>query len=452
MDDYNVNVLSEAKNEYSSRLVTILSPLMIEGVKSIFDEACKLCLDNDENEKYLMTFQNFLSRVPKWNSNIIDEETKRIITQSKCSYLEDLLTCVHITQLKILTSIRVSQKQKKIDINIPKLNIFIHKCYISFARKIYSNVYLFEKDIMPLAFQKNMRETELICQESILRVIRDNMPVETILRAYIDQTVDEEIIEETIEKTVEESQDKTENVQNTDQTPTIENKIKPDIVKTEEINKEMNTVEKPKLESVTSEKKEAEQTKEKEAEQTKEKEAEQTKEKEAEQTKEKEAEQAKVKEAEKILEKSDNQKINLIIQTPVDKSINNKDINVNNTKKTAPASTTPQSSSTQQNKNSTNYKRSLSFDDKDTILNMQTNKKSVVDAPKTLERLEKISKMRHAQRKAEEEAEEKEEEEEEEEKIVIGSALDLDNSDIHDLNKKLNLQPDPILDDIEVLS
>tara|TARA_Y100000590_G_scaffold463837_1_gene631633 strand:- start:5949 stop:7292 length:1344 start_codon:yes stop_codon:yes gene_type:complete len=447
MDDYNVNVLSEAKNEYSSRLVTILSPLMIEGIKSIFDEACKLCLDNDENEKYLMTFQNFLSRVPKWNSNIIDEETKRIITQSKCSYLEDLLTCVHITQLKILTSIRVSQKQKKIDIDIPKLNIFIHKCYISFARKIYSNVYLFEKDIMPLTFQKNMRETELICQESILRVIRDNMPVETILRAYIDQTVDEEIIEETVEKTVEKSQDKIENVQNTDQTSTIENKIKPDIVKTEETNKEMNTVEKPKLESITSEKKDAEQTNEAEGGQTKEKEAEQTKEKEAEQTKEKEVE--------KMLEKNDNQKINLIIQTPVDKSINNKDGNVNNTKNTTPASTTPQSSSTQQNNNSTNYKRSLSFDDKDTILNMQTNKKSVVDAPKTLERLEKISKMRHAQRKAEEEAEEEaeeKEEEEEEEKIVIGPTLDLDNSDIHDLNKKVNLQPDPILDDIEVLS
>ena len=38
MDDYNVNVLSEAKNEYSSRLVTILTPLMIEGTKSIFEE------------------------------------------------------------------------------------------------------------------------------------------------------------------------------------------------------------------------------------------------------------------------------------------------------------------------------------------------------------------------------------------------------------------------------
>ena len=107
MDDYNVNVLSEAKNEYSSRLVTIITPLMIEGIKSIFDEAYTLCLDNEENEKYLMTFQNFLSRVPKWNSTIIEEETQRIVKKSQCSYLEDLLTCVHITQLKILTSIRV---------------------------------------------------------------------------------------------------------------------------------------------------------------------------------------------------------------------------------------------------------------------------------------------------------------------------------------------------------
>ena len=83
MDDYNLNVLSEAKNEYSSRLVTILTPLMIEGIRSIFDEAIKLCLDNDEEEKYLMTFQNFLSRVPKWNATIIDEFRRFI---DLCSY------------------------------------------------------------------------------------------------------------------------------------------------------------------------------------------------------------------------------------------------------------------------------------------------------------------------------------------------------------------------------
>ena len=113
MDDYNLNVLSEAKNEYSSRLLNILTPLSIQGIKSIFNEAVDLCENNDEDEKYLMTFQNFLSRVPNWNSNIITEEKNRIITKSKCNYLEDLLTCVHITQVKILTSIRVSSQQKK---------------------------------------------------------------------------------------------------------------------------------------------------------------------------------------------------------------------------------------------------------------------------------------------------------------------------------------------------
>ena len=125
MDDYNTNTLSEAKSEYSERLVSILTPPIIQGFKSIFDEAHKLCVENDEDNKYLMTFQNFLTRVPKWNQEIINLETKRIIETSKCNYLEDLLTCVHITQLKILTSIRVSSKQKKIELNIPKLFDFI---------------------------------------------------------------------------------------------------------------------------------------------------------------------------------------------------------------------------------------------------------------------------------------------------------------------------------------
>tara|TARA_B100001287_G_scaffold273834_1_gene278028 strand:- start:75 stop:1208 length:1134 start_codon:yes stop_codon:yes gene_type:complete len=203
MDDYDVNMLSEAKNEYCVRLVNILTPLVIQGVSSIYDEALQLCSQNDEEDKYLMTFQNFLTRVPKWNSALIDEETKRIKSESNCNYLDDLITCVHISHLKLLTSIRVSQKQKKIDIDIPKLEQFIHKVYIAYARKIYQNVYLFEKDVMPLQKQKNMREAEVLCSQSILNVIRDSVPVEKILRAYIDETVDEEVIEEIIEKNME---------------------------------------------------------------------------------------------------------------------------------------------------------------------------------------------------------------------------------------------------------
>ena len=196
MDDFNVSSLHESKNEWGARLLTILTPLIIEGFKSIFDESYKLCIDNNETEKYLMTFQNFITRIPKWNSTIIETERKRIIDRSGCSYLEELVTCIHIIQLKLLTAMRVGKKQKKIDINIPKLDDFIHKCYINVARKMYQNVYLFELKCQPLQIQKNNRELELIIQVCILNAVRDSIPLESILKAYMDETVEEDVIEE----------------------------------------------------------------------------------------------------------------------------------------------------------------------------------------------------------------------------------------------------------------
>ena len=195
MDDYNINSLTDTRNEYCALFINRISPLMIQGIYSIFEEACKLCADNDEDEKYLMTFQNFLGRISKWNQDIIDSVTEKIKVNSGCSYLEDLLTCVHVTQLKMLTSVRVGQKQKKVDIAIPKLNDYIHKSYIEIARKVYKNAFLFEVNVSPLVKQKHMRELEMIVRESLLNVIRDNMPIEEILRAYIDETTEEDVYE-----------------------------------------------------------------------------------------------------------------------------------------------------------------------------------------------------------------------------------------------------------------
>ena len=204
MDDFNVSALHESKNEWGSRLVTILTPLIIDGYKSILDESIKLCRENGENDKYLMTFQNLISRIPKWNSQIIETERKRICEKSGCNYLEDLVTCVHIIQLKILTAMRVGQKQKKIDINIPKLDDFIHKTYINVARKVYKNVYLFEVNVQPLQIQKNHREIEIIVQECILNTLRESIPVEAILKAYMDETVEEDVTEEVNEQIIDE--------------------------------------------------------------------------------------------------------------------------------------------------------------------------------------------------------------------------------------------------------
>ena len=190
MDDNHVPTLQTSQQEWAIRLSRVIHPLLYEGVQAMFQEAVGICKQSEEEDKYLMTFQNILSRIPKWNEEIIKKETSRIIEKSGCSYLEDLLTCVHIAQLKILSSIRTGKSQKKVEIDIPKLNGFIHKVYIHISRDLYANVYLFEKGIAPLVFQQNRSRINEIIKEAILNAIRDSIPVEQLLRAYLDETTD----------------------------------------------------------------------------------------------------------------------------------------------------------------------------------------------------------------------------------------------------------------------
>ena len=192
MDDFVISNLHESRNEWCGRLVTLLTPVIMEGIRSIYNESWKMCEESNEKSKYLMTFQNLLARIPKWNSVILEEECKRIIEKSGCNYLEDLISCVHIIQLKVLTCIRVGKKQKKIDISIPKLDHFIHRLYIHVARKVYSNIYLFERGLSDLAVQKYKRELEIMTQECILTAIRESIPTESIIRAYLDESMEEE--------------------------------------------------------------------------------------------------------------------------------------------------------------------------------------------------------------------------------------------------------------------
>ena len=98
----------------------------------------------------------------------------------------------------------------------------------------------------------------------------------------------------------------------------------------------------------------------------------------------------------------------------------------------------------------------LSFNDTDSIVNYDkkaspsNNPLPVnLEAPKTLERLEKISFDQNQKRKAEE----AEEEDDEDTLTIFGDIdLDLDSIDVQNLDKNLKLEPDPILNDIEILA
>ena len=100
MDDYSLTSLTESKNEWCARLVSLLNNHVVVGIESIFSEAVSICVKEEEENKYLMTFQNLLSTIPNWNPTTIEQERIRIENDSGCKYLEDLITCVHIIQLK----------------------------------------------------------------------------------------------------------------------------------------------------------------------------------------------------------------------------------------------------------------------------------------------------------------------------------------------------------------
>jgi len=213
MDDTTSNILQESKNEWSILLMNYVTPHIMDGFRSIFNESVQLCDTNEEPEKYLMTFQNLLTRIPKWNQQTIDLEKERIVKMCNCAYLEDLVVCVHIIQMKILSCVRVGSETKKLNIDIPDFGLFVHQVYTNVARKLYSSIYLFELEVSGLEKQKRTREFELLVQICIMNTIRDRIPIEALLRQYIDEsteyiTKEPDAKPEKPEKPVEKPQDK----------------------------------------------------------------------------------------------------------------------------------------------------------------------------------------------------------------------------------------------------
>ena len=89
----------------------------------------------------LSVFQKKLSEIPKWNQDIINEECTKIIDESKCDWIDELITAVFVSHTRILTSININKNKGKIDLQIPKTTHFIHKCYVD--EKTFLEKFLF---------------------------------------------------------------------------------------------------------------------------------------------------------------------------------------------------------------------------------------------------------------------------------------------------------------------
>jgi len=182
--DNNNSIFVQAKIEYTHQLVDTLKPSLYDGIKSIYDDAKDLYKSNSSTS-LLFIFRTLLEKIPEWNNELITNETDRIIECSKCDWLDELVTAVYISHTKILMSIG-NNNSNKINLTIPKLINFIHKCYINIAREIWKNPLLFSEDLSGYEYQKNMNVIENIICNCIENTIRISLPVKEILKEHLD--------------------------------------------------------------------------------------------------------------------------------------------------------------------------------------------------------------------------------------------------------------------------
>jgi hypothetical protein len=188
MEELNTPIFAQAKVEYTAQLVDMLYPHMFDGVKSIYDES--QLLYGKKKMPILLIFRELLEKVPIWNSEIIDSECSRIVSNSSCDYIDDLITAVFISHTKILTSIGPNKNFQKINVTIPKTSTFVHKCYINTARELWKNPYLFNENVPGHEFQKNNKEIESIIQKCIENTIRNSLPIKDILKEHLEGETD----------------------------------------------------------------------------------------------------------------------------------------------------------------------------------------------------------------------------------------------------------------------
>jgi hypothetical protein len=181
----NINFLIEIKQEYTTQLINILTPLIYEGIYSIYFPLIEIsCPDN-----ILIDFQQHLQQTPNWSPQKIEEETDRIKTNSKSyMWLEDLIKATLKSYIIVLTYNPSSNE--KIDPgsykNI-KIHDFIHKIYIECAREFWNNPYLFYHNYPIIELKRNHRDSISIIKDCIKEALRKLLPLERMLKIYLQE-------------------------------------------------------------------------------------------------------------------------------------------------------------------------------------------------------------------------------------------------------------------------
>ena len=181
-NDSGASVYTEAKSEYTKQLTLYLVPAFHRFFMELLQQAIT---EEPVAKRQLWKFQESLSQIPEWNMDKVQRETNRLIVSIQCDYMEELLTAVFIAHTKVLTAIRIGNKNKRVNIVVPKLDHFLHRALSESSRLLWSSAYLFHSELPPMEKQKNHRQIEQLLHDGVAQAIRGMLPVKNILKDYL---------------------------------------------------------------------------------------------------------------------------------------------------------------------------------------------------------------------------------------------------------------------------
>ena len=182
--DSILSVYSDARTEYTKQLCVFLVPSYFQFFTDLLEKAKQNTVS--EPKRALWQFQTYLNEIHDWNMEKVNQEIHTIHNNCGCDYLEDLLTAVFIAHTKVLTAIRLSANNKKVEINIPKVEHFLFKALCETSKLLWSSTYLFRDGIPGIEKQQNYRTIESILNEGILQAVRSLVPVKSILKDFVN--------------------------------------------------------------------------------------------------------------------------------------------------------------------------------------------------------------------------------------------------------------------------
>jgi hypothetical protein len=186
----NVATYSEARSEYTKQLATFVVPTLVGWFQQLWSR-------NASNKNQCMAlFQGECEEIPRWNQDRIHDEVRVLIERTGCDYMEDLMTAVFIAHTKVLTAVRLSKREKKLSITVPKLDHFVHRVFRESARAFWKTPFLFIDTGNIIERQKNVLQIEALATEAITTAVRSMLPVKQILHDYMEEDDQEEIDED----------------------------------------------------------------------------------------------------------------------------------------------------------------------------------------------------------------------------------------------------------------